>query len=200
MNSIFDPNTQIDDMAAKVVFSLERLSHVFRIQWWRENKKYQLSPLQMQIMLLVKFQPDVNSVSSLARSLSMAKATISDAVKVLVDKAYLVKQADPTDGRRQKLDLTEVGHSAALELSGFANDMRDYIQTLPQPALFLEMLLRLIEQLQRDGHIPPQRMCFSCSHFQRRDDEVAPYYCHFLQVPLHHQDLRVNCMEYKLIS
>lgn len=200
MNSIFDPNTQIDDTAAKVVFSLERLSHVFRIQWWRENKKRQLSPLQMQILLLVKFQPDVNNVSSLAHSLGMAKATISDAVKILDRKAYLVKQADPTDGRRQRLRLTEAGHNLASELSGFANDMRDYIQTLPQPALFLEMLLLLTEQLQRDGHVPPQRMCFSCSYFQRRDDELEPYYCHALQEPLRHRDLRINCMEHKPIG
>jgi DNA-binding MarR family transcriptional regulator len=86
---VLDPHTHEGDTAAKIVFSLERLSHIFRIHWWEQTKNFQLSPLQMQILTILRFQPHLNSVSAIARYLEMADATVSDAVRVLARSSTL---------------------------------------------------------------------------------------------------------------
>ena len=199
-NFALDPQTHEGDTAAKIVFSLERLSHIFRIHWWEQNKKRELSPLQMQILTLLRFQPQLNSVSSLARHLELADATVSDAARRLVEKLYLKKQPDMADGRRHILTLTADGSAAAEELALFANQIRSYVAALPHQGELLESLLLLMGSLQENGHIPLQQMCAACRYFQRADQASSPYYCQLLDRPLTAHSLRIHCPEYEPVS
>lgn len=196
-NFVLDPQSHEGDTAAKIVFSLERLSHIFRIHWWEQNKNYQLSPLQMQILTLLRFQPQLDSVSALARHLELADATVSDAARMLVQKLYLRKQPDMVDGRRHILTLTADGAAAAEELSLFANQIRNYVSALPHQGELLESLLLLMGSLQENGQIPPQQMCVVCRHFRRLDQASSPYYCRLLDKALTLHSLRIHCPEYE---
>jgi DNA-binding MarR family transcriptional regulator len=195
-NFSLDPNSHEGDTAAKIVFALERLSHLFRIHWWEENKNFQLSPLQMQLLITLRFQPQLNSVSALADYLELTRATVSDAAQTLNQKGYLLKRADAADGRRHKLVLTAAGLETAEALAQFADRVRDLVQTLPQPGFFLENLLQLMQQLQASGFIPLQPMCTSCRHFRRTPDAASPYYCQLLDQPLLAHELRIHCPEH----
>lgn len=199
-NFVLDPQTHEGDTAAKIVFSLERLSHVFRIHWWEQNKHFQLSPLQMQILITLRFQPHLNSVSVLARYLDLTDATVSDAVRVLGQKQRLEKQPDSEDGRRHTLRLTPEGVVAAEELALFANQVRDFVDALPQQSAFLESLLLLMQSLQQSGFIPLQQMCTVCRHFRHLDNAPSPYYCQLLDKPLATHDLRIHCPEYETVG
>lgn len=200
MNSIFDPSFQNSDIASKIVFALERLSQVFKVNLWRENKKYGLSPLQLQILLFLHFQNDESkNVSQLALEFNITKATISEAVKTLEQKAYLVKKRNPDDARNIMLQLTPKGKAIVPELSLFANELRRYVLDFDEEIqeTLLVTLLELINQLQENQHISMQRMCFSCRYFVKQDD-ISPYYCNFLNKPLKEVELRINCMDHKL--
>jgi DNA-binding MarR family transcriptional regulator len=194
---VLDPHTHEGDTAAKIVFSLERLSHIFRIHWWEQNKTFQLSPLQMQILTILRFQPRLNYVSAIARYLDLADATVSDAVRVLGQKQHLEKQPDSEDGRRHTLTLTSDGVAVAEELALFANQIRDFASALPNQGDFLESLLLLMQSLQQSGFIPMQQMCTTCCHFRRVDDAPSPYYCQLLDKPLAAHDLRIHCPEHE---
>jgi DNA-binding MarR family transcriptional regulator len=196
-NFALDPQSHEGDVAAKIVFSLERLSHIFRIHWWEQNKKRQLSPLQMQILTLLRFQQQLNSVSALARHLDLADATVSDAVRMLVEKLYMKNIPDMTDGRRHILRLTADGTVVAEELALFANQIRSYVAALPHQGELLESLLLLMRSLQENGHIPMQQMCTACRYFRREDQVSSPYYCQLLDKPLTAHSLRVHCPEYE---
>lgn len=199
MNSIFDPSFQNSDIASKIVFALERLSQVFKVNLWRENKKYGLSPLQLQILLFLHFQNDESkNVSQLALEFNVTKATISEAVRTLEKKAYLVKQRNPDDARNIMLKLTPKGEAVVPELSLFANEIRRYALGFDEQTqeTLLIALLELINQLQENGHISMQRMCFSCQYFVRQDD-IFPYYCQLLNKQLKEVELRINCIEHK---
>lgn len=199
-NFVLDPHTHKGDAAAKIIFALERLSHVFRIHWWEQNKRFQLSPLQMQILITLRFQPDLNSVSAIARYLELTDATVSDAVRILSQKQHLEKQMDSVDGRRHTLTLTPNGADAAEELSLFANQIRDFASTLPNQGDFLESLLLLMQLLQQNGFIPLQQMCPACRHFRYMDNAPSPYYCQLLAQPLATHELRIHCPEHEAVG
>lgn len=194
---VFDPNSHDGDVAGKIVFALERLSHVFRIHWWEQNKNFQLSPLQMQILITLRFHPHLDSVSAIAGYLDLTSATVSDAVRVLARKVYVRKQTDSEDGRRQRISLTDSGANAAEELSLFANQIRDFVSALPNQAIFLESLLHLMQSLQENGFIPLQQMCTTCRHFRHASAALHPYYCQLLSKPLSIHELRVHCPEHE---
>ena len=199
MKSVFDPSFQNDDVPSKIVFALERLSQVFRINLWRGNKKHGLSPLQIQVLLFLLYQPaDHKRISSLAREFNMTKATISQAVGVLAEKAYLARKVDPLDSRSAMLYLTTRGEKVAREVSLFANDLRQYLLAVDDQdqETVLTALLTLIHKLQLEGHISPQRMCFTCRHFVKSTAESSPHYCQLMAKPLAHSDLRLNCLEH----
>ena len=196
-NFVFDPDAHEGHVDNKIVFALERLSHVFRIHWWDENKKFQVSPLQMQILITLRFQPYLDSVSTIAGYLELSRATVSDAVRVLDRKGYVHKHPDSEDGRRHHITLTEIGIHAAEELSLFANQIRDFVKTSPNRGIFLESLLLLMGRLQENGFIPPLRMCTTCRHFQRTESAPTPYFCQFLNKPLATDDLRIHCFDHE---
>ena len=197
INFALDPKTHQDDASAKIVFALERLSHVFRIHWWEQNKEFQLSPLQMQILIALRFHSGLDSVSTLAAYLELTNATVSDAVRVLSEKKYVWKQADSEDSRRQHIILTEIGTNAAEELSLFANQIGEFVAALPNQGVFLESLLQLMRILQENGFIPLQQMCTTCRHFRRAETGSSPYYCQLLNKPLAVHDLRIHCPEHQ---
>ncbi|MCL4869081.1 MAG: MarR family winged helix-turn-helix transcriptional regulator [Anaerolineae bacterium] len=193
-----DPQTHHGNTASKILFALERLSHLFRIHWWEQNQHYQLSPLQMQLLIILRFQPELAAVSALARYLELADATVSDAVRILHQKGLVEKRPNTEDGRRQTLSLSENGDKIATELAQFANQVRDLVLDIPNQGIFLESLLLLMQSLQRNNFIPMQQMCTTCRHFQRVADGSPPYYCHLLNKPLAAYDLRVHCPEHEV--
>lgn len=197
-NFALDPNSHEGNVNHKIVFALERLSHVFRIQLWEANKQFQLSPLQMQILTTLRFQPQLDSVTAVSNYLQLTNATVSDAIRVLHQKQYVEKHPDPEDGRRQHLTLTTAGADIAEELSLFANRIGEFAATLPNRAEFLESLLQLMQLLQENGFIPLQQMCTTCAHFVHLDNSTSPYFCRLLNKPLAARDLRIHCPEYEV--
>ena len=196
-NFVLDPNSHEGNVHHKIVFALERLSHVFRINWWEANKQFQLSPLQMQILTTLRFQPHLDSVTTVARYLQLTNATVSDAIRALNQKEYVQKHPHPEDGRRHHLMLTAAGASVAEELSLFANRIGEFVAALPNQAVLLESLLQLMQLLQENGFIPLQQMCTACDHFQHLDSGSSPYFCQLLDKPLALHDLRIHCPEYE---
>lgn len=197
-NFVLDPNSHEGNVPHKIAFALERLSHVFRINWWEANKQFQLSPLQMQIVTTLHFQPHLDSVTAIANYFQLANATVSDAIRVLEQKKHVQKYADPEDGRRYHLVLTTTSAGIAEELSLFANQISEFVATLPNQALFLQSLLQLMQLLQEHDFIPLQQMCTTCQHFRRLDSGSSPYFCQLLNTPLAIHDLRIHCPEYKV--
>ena len=195
---VLDPNSHEGDPASKIVFALERLSHAFRIHWWEENKNFQLSPLQMQILIALRFHPDRDSVSAIANYLELTNATVSDAVRVLNQKKYVFKRPDSEDGRRHHITLTNSGSDSAEKLSLFANQIRDFVNVVPNQSAFLESLLQLMGLMQESDLIPLQQMCTSCRHFRRLESAVSPYYCQLLNKTLAVNDLRIHCPEHEI--
>lgn len=198
MASSFSPEEQENNVESKIVVALERISEAFRVLLWSESKEHSLSPIQVQILIFLLFHPEEKCrVGYLADEFNMTKATISDSVKVLLQKKLVVRIPDEYDTRSFILRLTPKGRQIAKKSSLFTRHMEKPLDqlTLSQKEVMLNGLLRLIHDLNRAGVITLQRMCFTCRYYALQKGE---HYCQLLQSPLHEKDLRIDCPEHEM--
>lgn len=195
--SVFDPQAQIGHPDFKIIASLERLSEGFRVLLWEKAKMLGISPIQIQILIFIRFHGvEKCKVSFLAQEFCLTKPTVSEAVKVLEQKGFIQRHSHTSDNRSHTLHLTEAGESAVLQTSNFANPMLGSVAAMPSAdkGTLLEQLLGIVGRLQQAGIISMQRMCFSCRFYQQNG---AGHFCHFLNRPLEKSDLRIDCMEFE---
>lgn len=194
--SIFNPYAQIDHVEYKIVVALERLSEAFRVLLWEKGKALGLSPIQIQLLLFIRFHPPERcKVTFLAQEFNLTPSTVSEALRTLEQKGLLQRKTDPADTRSHTLALTEEGLAMAARVSDFADVMLPgltHLSSSEQDCL-LEQLLGLIAHLQRAGVIVPQRMCFACTYYRKTD---SGHFCHFIKKPLEVRELRVDCPEH----
>lgn len=197
--SAFDISHQQGSTGSKIVVALERIAEAFRVLLWNESKSNGLSPLQMQLLVFLLHHPHAQNrkVSQLAAEFNMTKATVSDAIKTLLNKGLLSKTPDPTDSRSFMLNLTDSGAAIARKAALFTSEIQTPVEQLSEEdkANLLLSLLSIIRHLNQAGVITVQRMCFNCSHF-RPNHQGHTYYCNLLNAPLTNSDLRVDCPDY----
>lgn len=198
--SSFSLNEQNQKIESRIVVALERISEAFRVLLWNESKKNSLSPIQIQILIFIKFHSvEKCKVSYLAKEFNMTKATVSDSVKALLDKELIFKQQDPADTRSYYIVLTDKGKKIAEKVSFFASSVEDSIEQLSdeQKTILLNGLLKLIYDLNKSGVITIQRMCFTCSFYNAKN---GIHYCNLLKTKLAESEIRVDCPEHEVLT
>jgi DNA-binding MarR family transcriptional regulator len=196
MKSSFDLGRQNKKLESRIVVALERISEAFRVLLWQESKENALSPIQTQLLLFLLFHSEEKcKVSYLAQEFNMSKATISDSVKLLLQKELVQKLADPDDTRSYRIGLTAKGKQVAEQSSMFASSMEKPLNALTpeQKQVMFSTLLYLIHQLNQSGVITLQRMCFTCSHYKR---EKGVHHCTLLGASLAPEELRLDCPDH----
>lgn len=199
MNSVFDPHTQELNIESKIVVALDRISEAFKVRLWNENKKYGLSPIQLQIITFLLFHPDeVRTVSRLAKEFSTTKSSISDSIKALEKKNYIIRKKILVDFRVSTINLTEEGKIVALDVSSFASHIEKIVIGIEdsKKEVLLDSLVEIIHKLFVDKLINPQRICLTCRYHKKIPGENL-YTCTMLNKHMEESDLRINCMEYK---
>ena len=53
MESIFNLNNQNSNLDNKIVAGLDRISQVFKTLLWGKSKTYNLSPIQIQLLIFI---------------------------------------------------------------------------------------------------------------------------------------------------
>jgi DNA-binding MarR family transcriptional regulator len=167
---------------------------------WEESKKTGLSPIQIQLLIFILFQPNERcTITYLAREFNMTKPTISDAVKILEQKKLVDRNYSKVDSRSYSLSLTKKGIEVARSTSMFANVIKKQLGLLDDAhkSSLLYSLLEVIHQLHRVGVITTQRMCQTCSFFE---PGKTKHYCTLIKQSLKITDLRLDCPEHKALS
>jgi DNA-binding MarR family transcriptional regulator len=197
--SVFNLQTQNTHVEFRIVAALERLSEAFRVLLWNEAKVLSISPIQIQILIFLKFHNiEKCKVSYLAQEFNMTKATISDAVKILLQKGLIEKETDAEDTSSYVMRLSESGKLAIKNADLFANPMIKSLEILTreQKEVLLDSLSEMIYRLHKAGIITIQRMCQTCRFLQNREEG---HYCQLLQKSLLKSDFRVDCPEHQLV-
>lgn len=198
--SVFNPAYQNEHTDAKIVVALERVAEVFRVLLWNEGKETAISPIQIQILIFLRFHGvEKRTVSYLAREFAMTKATISDAVKVLEQKEFIEKRTQAHDSRSYVIHLTGKGKKRVEQALAFVTPMEEALTEVAQEQkeVLLASLLGLISSLHDKGVISVQRMCFSCRFYAGEHRGGKGHYCTLLGKPLHNSELRIDCPEHE---
>jgi len=197
MKSVFDLEWQNVKTEYRIVAALEKISAAFRVLLWKESKINRLSPIQIQLLIFIKFQPrERATVTHLAREFNMTKATVSDSVRVLEQKKLVVRKRRNADNRSFSLTLTASGEKIAKSSSLFANALQVPVQVMEpeHKANFLNALLDIIHALDESKVIATQRMCKTCCFFKPGKTQ---HYCGLIKQTLNVSDLRLDCPEHK---
>jgi len=192
-NTFFDHHSEPLDQ--RIATGLHKIGLALKLQSWQRASGAGLSPAQGQI-LAVLAADGAMTATEVARRLGVKLPTVSESVRVLVDKGLLERSADPRHGRAQLLTLTEGGRSRALEarawpefLAGAAGSLSD-----AERAAFWTGLIKMIRTLQEQGQIPTHRMCVTCVHFRPHVNAGArPHHCAFVDAPMAPSHLRLDC-------
>ena len=200
MASSFNLKSQENKIESKIVVALERISEAFRVLLWNESKGNNLSPIQVQILIFLLFHSaEKCTVSYLAKEFNLTKPTISDSIKILLQKKLLSKSNDMHDTRSFTLKLTAKGKKIAQKTSSFASAIEKPIAKLSstQKELMLNGLLNLIYDLNQANIITIQRMCFTCTNYSSKNGQ---HYCQLLQTVLADNEVRIDCPDYEMAS
>ncbi len=185
------------DLSSKITAGLSRLSEVFKTLLWEQAKDLHLSPIQIQLLNFIAIHKDnLCNVSALAREFHVTKPTISDAVRVLVKKQLLIKDFSSPDSRSYTLHLSTMGKELVDKTISFSKPLKNQLDKMDareQKRLYAS-LSWLIYQLNRNGVLTVQRICFGCKFYQKKTNG---HYCNFLQMKLMDSDIRLDCPEFE---
>ncbi len=197
--SVFNTEFQQRHVAYKTVVGLERISEVFRTLLWEHGKQHNLSPIQIQILIFIAYHKEVLcTVSHLALEFNVTKPTISDAVKVLLQKDLIKKTTSSSDSRSYAITLSAKGQKLVKAVENFADPIKDFLMTYDDTSLGVayELITKLIKSLNAAGVLSVQRHCFNCRFFG--SEKGAPF-CAYLNETLQHTDIRIDCPEFESV-
>ena len=198
--SAFNPERHITNVDYKIVAALEKIAEVFRVLLWTEAKEHKLSPIQMQLLIFIKYHSSDKQrrIASMAREFNLTKATVSDSIKVLEQKGLIKRTDDAFDSRSFKFSLTDQGMKLTGMIENFTLPLDGAIATLSpaQKDQFLLSVLDLIYRLNQNGIISTHRMCYNCFYYN--GDRQQAHYCNLMQQPLAVDELRIECSEHTM--
>ncbi|MBL4594123.1 MAG: MarR family transcriptional regulator, partial [Flavobacteriales bacterium] len=182
---------------SKIVVGLERLSEVFKVLLWEHAKVIGLSPIQIQILIFIAYhKSELCNVSHLAREFNITKPTVSDAIRVLDKKKYIIKDYSLSDSRSYSILLSDLGRKTVAETENFANPIEKQLKNIKIADLenVFETLSKLIYQLNSNGILTVQRTCYGCKFY---DKSKNTDYCNLMEKELLTSDIRLDCPEYE---
>lgn len=195
--SVFDIEFQQKSITSKIVVGLERISEVFKVLLWEHAKVIGLSPIQIQLLIFIAYhKSELCNVSHLAKEFNVTKPTISDAVRILDKKKYIIKDYSLPDNRSYSILLSDLGKNIVSETENFANPIESQLQNIETSDLenVFETLSKLIYQLNSIGVLTVQRTCFSCKFYEK---STTKSYCKLLEKKLLNSDIRLDCPEHE---
>lgn len=179
---------------------LEQLAALVRAQSWRNDGSPSLPPTQASVLRMLVATPDGLRARAIAERLGVTAASLSDSLKALEGKGWIVRTADDTDRRAAIVRLTRLGKATARQLSQPTRGVAALVQTLDErdTAALLRITQLLVAQAQEQGLASGVRTCLGCRFFQpyASGDSTRPHLCDFTKQPFGHVELRADCAEH----
>jgi DNA-binding MarR family transcriptional regulator len=198
--TFFDESSE--PLERRIATGLHKLGLAMKQQTWLQANEEGVSPTQGQILSAVAISGALSG-TELAQRLGVSLPTISDSVRVLVEKQLVAKKPDPRHARASLVELTVAGRAQAAKVRSWPEFLASAVSTMSEAeqSVFLSGLLKMIRTLQENGQIPTNRMCITCVHFRPNVREWAkPHHCAFVDAPMAAHHLRIDCAEHDLAA
>ena len=129
-------------------------------------------------------------------AINITKPTVSDAVRVLDKKKYIIKDYSVSDSRSYSILLSALGKKTVARTENFANPIKKHLSAIEAADLenVFSALSQLISHLNKAGILTVQRTCFSCNFYEK---SKGSNYCKLMEKVLLTPDIRLDCPEYE---
>ena len=180
---------------ASIAWPLERLTRLMRAG----EHEGGLNPAQWEALrYLSRANRFSNSPIALTRFLGSTKGTISQTIKALERKGFIVKTPRQDEGRSICLSLTPKGADALKNdpLAEFSKSLDDL--SGKSRRRLAKGLADLLETDLRRREQPSFGICSSCRHFREKGsgDDGLPHSCMLFDVGLSQADSQFICVEH----
>jgi DNA-binding MarR family transcriptional regulator len=196
----FEENTE--PRSSRIATGLHKVGLAMKQQAWQQANEEGLSATQGQILAAIVSHGPLTG-SELSQRLGVTLPTISDSVRVLVEKALLVKSPDPRHPRASLLTLTKKG----AQLGARARSWPEFLAaslgdlTVEEQRAFFSGVVKMVRTLQEQGLVPLSGMCVTCTHFRPNvRTGPSPHHCAFVDAPLANEQVRLDCAEHELAA
>ena len=196
----FDENTEL--LSARIATGLHKIGLAMKQQVWQRANEEGLSPTQGQILAAIVTHGPLTG-SELGQRLGVTLPTISDSVRVLVEKKLLAKSPDPRHPRATLLTPTRKGAQLGSRARSWPEFMAAAVGdlTAEEQRAFFSGVVKMIRGPQDQGLIPVSGMCVTCVRFRPnvRSGET-PHHCALVDAPLANDQVRLDCPEHELAA
>lgn len=173
---------------------LERIDALLRSEMWQIAKKVDLQPIQLQMLIyLSRCNRYSDHPAAVSAYFQLTKGTVSQSLKVLVERGYVRRLPDPNDRRKVHFKLTEDGINVVKEANPLP--ILNAIQLNDQKQIERE-LEELLRQLQFANRSESFGICHTCRFFLREPDNH--YRCGLTQELLDKFEIDLICREHDL--
>lgn len=194
----FDKNTEA--LSSRIAAGLHKIGLAMKHQAWQQASEEGLSATQGQILAALVTHGSLTG-SELSQRLGVTLPTISDSVRVLVEKRLVAKAPDPRHPRASLLTPTKRGSEVGARARSWPEFLAAAVTDMnaEEQQAFYSGVLKMIRSLQEQGLVPVSGMCVTCLHFRPHVREGAkPHHCALVDAPLAAEQLRIDCPEHQL--
>mgnify|MGYP002083888529 CR=1 FL=1 len=196
----FDENTE--PLSSRIATGLHKIGLAMKQQAWQQANEEGLSATQGQILAALTTH-GAHTGSELSQRLGVTLPTISDSVRVLVEKKLVTKSPDPRHPRASLLTPTRRGTQLGDRARSWPEFMVASVTdlTVAEQRAFFSGVVKMIRSLQDQGLIPVSGMCVTCVHFRPNvRPGAAPHHCALVDAPLANDQLRLDCPDHELAA
>lgn len=185
----------LDDNLMAVI---DKITDIKRSMLWKISEAYNLTPLQIQILLFVKACPPKRHVSAkdIVKELYVSKATTSSAVLTLLRKGLLTKKINPCDNRSYYLSATVKANRLLEKINKLHNDMLSHLRQLPEhdKKIVVASLVQFAASLIDNGVIDYLAVCITCTYCSRLSKTT--FYCSLTKRTFEYEGINVGCSSF----
>jgi DNA-binding MarR family transcriptional regulator len=191
-----------EPLARRIAVGLHKVGLALKQQTWQQANQDGLSATQGQLLAILVASGPLTG-TELGERLGVTLPTISDSVRVLVDKGLVTRAPDPRHPRASLLSPTTRGRALGARARAWPEFLADAVATLSETeqAAFYRGIVKMIRSLQEQGLVPLSGMCVTCTHFRpHAHDGPSPHHCAFVDAPIADVQLRLDCPDHALAA
>lgn len=183
----------------QAALGLEQLAALVRAQSWRQDGTPSLPPTQTAVLRMLHGLPDGLRARQIAERLGISAASLSDSLKALEARRWIVRVPDPLDGRASLVRLADAGLQMAAQLQQPDHGLGRLVDALDaaDAGALLRVTQLLVREAQQQGLATGLRTCLGCRFFHPFQTGLreAPHLCAFTGAPFGDAELRIDCVD-----
>ncbi len=177
---------------------LDKLLDVKRAWLWKIAEKYNVTPLQIQILHYLDECASRSEINAniIARELYVTRATMSVALKALERKG-LIRKISAKDKRTQYLSCTRKAAAIVNKVRHFEELFVSHLAQLSERTAraALKVLVQLFAQMQDAGMVDHVAVCIKCGHCSPVSNNI--FLCNLTGRTFSVDAIEIGCCNYR---